>query len=51
MRETDDFSEMTTFMYEELRAFKRCAEELGLSKKDVYDIMCGNAAELFNIKF
>ena len=51
MRETDDYSQMTTFMYEELRAFKRCAEELGLSKKDVYDIMCGNAAELFNIKF
>lgn len=51
MRETDDYNEMTTFMYEELRAFKRAAEELGLSKGDVEDIMCNNAANLFNIKF
>ena len=51
MRETDDYSEMTTFMYEELRAFKRAANELGLSKGDVEDIMCNNAANLFNIKF
>ena len=51
MREVDDYAEMTTFMYEELRAFKRASCELGLSKDDVYDIMCGNAAKLFNIKF
>ncbi|MBQ4066472.1 MAG: amidohydrolase family protein [Clostridia bacterium] len=51
MREVDDWSEMTTFMYEELRAFKKCAEELSLSKADVEDILCNNAANLFGIKF
>ncbi len=51
MKEVDDWSEMTTFMYEELRAFKKAAEELSLSKDDVADILCNNAAQLFNIKF
>ncbi len=51
MRETDDTEQMTTFMYEELRAFKRCAEELRLSKADVQDILCGNAARLFRVDF
>ena len=51
MKETDDWSEMTTFMYEELRAFKRAAITLKLTKNDVADVMCGNAADLFNIKF
>lgn len=50
MRETDE-SDLTTFMYEELRAFKRCAEELKLSREDVNDILCGNAARLFNMSF
>ena len=50
MKEVDDASHMTTFMYEELRAFKRCAEELKLSREDVCDILCNNTARLFNMK-
>lgn len=50
MRETDE-EDITTFMYEELLAFKRCAEELNLSRQDVEDILCNNACELFGIKF
>lgn len=49
MREVDDASEITTFMYEELRSFKRCAEELTLTKEDVENIMYKNAAELFGM--
>lgn len=48
MRETDG-ELITTFMYEELRAFKRCAQELKLSRADIEDIMYGNAARLFGI--
>ena len=51
MKEVDDYSEMTTFMYEELRSFKKCAEELGLSREDVSNIMCDNCARLFGIEF
>ena len=50
MRETDE-QDLTTFMYEELRAFKKCAEYLSLSKEDVEKIMCKNAADLFGVKF
>lgn len=46
MRETDE-TDITTFMYEELRSFKKCAEKLGLTKEDVSDIMYGNASRLF----
>ena len=49
MRETDE--EMSNFTYEILRGFKQCAENLTLSKKDVKDIMCDNAAKLYGIKF
>ena len=49
MREVDDASEITTFMYEELRSFKRCAEELSLTREDVENIMYRNAAELFGM--
>ena len=50
MRETDR-KDITCFMYEELLAFKRAATELKLSKNDVEDVMCNNAARLFNITF
>jgi len=50
MRETDE-KNITNFMYEEIRAFKRTAETLGLSKADVEDIFCNNACKLFGIKF
>jgi len=49
MRETDE-TDITTFMYEELLAFKRSAEKLGLSRDDVEDIMCRNAAGLFKME-
>ena len=38
---------MTT---EELLAFRRAAENLGLTKDDVSDIMYGNAARYLNLK-
>lgn len=50
MRESDE-KDITIFMYEELLAFKKSAEKLGLTKEDVADIMCNNAARLFNIEF
>ncbi len=37
---------ITFFAYEELLSFKRVSEKLGLTKKDVEDIMCNNAAKL-----
>lgn len=50
MRETDELN-VTNFTYEIIRGFKKCAENLSLSKKDVEDIMCNNAANLYGIKF
>lgn len=49
MRETDE-KNITCFMYEELLAFKNCAERLSLSKSDVNDIMRYNAEKVFNVK-
>lgn len=49
MRETDE-TDITTFMYEELLAFKRCSERLGLSREDVEKILCTNAARLFGME-
>lgn len=49
MRETDE-TDITTFMYEELRAFKRASERLGLSRSDIEDLMYNNASEFFGIK-
>ena len=48
MRETDRI-DVTSFMYEELLAFRRCAEKLALTKDEVADIMGRNAARLFGI--
>ena len=50
MRETID-NNITNFTYEILRAFKRSASNLTLTKSDVEDIMCNNACALYNIKF
>lgn len=50
MRETDEIN-VTNFTYEIIRGFKKTAEKLGLSKDDVADIMCNNAANLYGIKF
>ena len=49
MKEVDDASQMTTFMYEELRAFKKCAQDLKLSREDVNDILYANTARLFGM--
>lgn len=49
MRESDK-PDITSFMYEELLAFKRCAEELKLTKDEIADIMGRNAAALFGMK-
>lgn len=48
MRETDgsDAESLTFFMYEELRAFRRAAERLGLSRDDVEAICCKNGRKL-----
>ncbi len=50
MRESDE-PNITNFTYEIIRGFKQCAENLTLTKKDVEDIMCNNAANLYGIKF
>jgi len=48
MREVDypEADKITFFAYEELLAFKRSCKTLGLSKKDVEDIMYNNANQL-----
>ena len=50
MRESDE-QNIGNFMYETIRSFKKCAENLTLSKQDVEAIMCNNAADLYGIKF
>ncbi len=50
MREVDDGSEITNFLYEELRAFKRVSQKLGLSREEIEKIMYGNAARVLNYK-
>lgn len=42
----EEAKEITFFAYEELLAFKRAAEKLGLSRQDVEDIMYNNAMNL-----
>ena len=48
MRESDE-ENITTFMYEELLAFKKAAEKLSLTRQDVSDIMFNNAVKLFDM--
>lgn len=49
MRETDE-ADITTFMYEEIMAFKRCAEALRLTREEIEDVFYKNAARLFGMK-
>lgn len=42
----EEAEKITFFAYEELLAFKRASEKLGLSRQDVEDIMCNNAQEM-----
>ncbi|MCL2157900.1 MAG: amidohydrolase [Oscillospiraceae bacterium] len=48
MKESDE-SDITFFIYEELRAFRRAAEHLQLTKSGLADIFYGNAAKLFGV--
>ncbi len=47
MRETDE-TDVTLMYYEQIRAMKRVAEDLKLSKEDVENIFYGNAKRLLN---
>ena len=48
MKESDE-TDITFFIYEELKAFRRAAEYLHLTKSGLADIFYGNAAELFGV--
>lgn len=48
MRETDE-EKITTFMYEELLAFKRASLKLGLTKDEIAAILGTNASKLFSM--
>lgn len=50
MIEDEDGSEITNFAYEEIKAFKRAAEQLGLTKQDVEKAFYGNAARILNAR-
>ena len=45
------FGEVNTPIDLIINKCKKAAEELSLSKADVKDILCNNAANLFGIKF
>ena len=47
MRETDE-TDVTLMIYEQILAFKRCANELKLTDKDIEDVMFGNAKRLID---
>ena len=49
MKETDE-TDITLFIYEELKAFRRAAEELSLSRRDIENVFYNNAKRLFNIQ-
>ncbi|MBP5295206.1 MAG: amidohydrolase family protein [Lachnospiraceae bacterium] len=42
----EEAEKITFFAYEELLAFKRASEKLGLTKQEVEDVMCNNAERL-----
>ena len=42
----EEAEKITFFAYEELLAFKRVAQKLGLTKQDIEDIMYNNAANM-----
>ncbi|MBQ7332958.1 MAG: hypothetical protein IJW38_01245 [Clostridia bacterium] len=50
MRESDE-NDITNLTYEIVRAFKTAAKNLSLSKKDVEDVMCNNAKQLYGVRF
>ena len=48
MRETDE-KHITCFIYEELLAFKRASQKLGLNREDIFKIMCKNAERILGL--
>ena len=50
MRETDE-TNVTNFTYEIIRGFIDCSKELALTKSEIEDVMCNNAAKLYGVKF
>ncbi len=48
MKETDE-TEITNFVYEELRAMKAAATALGLTRDDIYKLFYANASRYFDI--
>ena len=48
--EESDNPNITTFMYEELRAFKEAAKNLGLTRENVEDLMYNNASKFYGIE-
>ena len=44
----EEAKKITFFAYEELLAFKRASQTLGLSRQDIEDVMYNNAAELIS---
>lgn len=42
--------ELTNFMYEEIKAFKKAAENVGLTKEDINDVFYANASRVFNME-
>ena len=49
MRESNE-KNISNFLYEELLAFKHCAEKLKLTKDEIKDILCNNSKRLFGMK-
>ncbi|MBQ7076140.1 MAG: amidohydrolase family protein [Clostridia bacterium] len=49
MRQTDE-KDVTLMIYEQIRALKRVAEKLNLTREDVEDILCNNAKRLLGMK-
>ena len=50
MRESDQ-KDISIFMYEELKAFKRCAQALSLTQREIELVFYGNASKLFGLSF
>lgn len=50
MRETDE-TDVTNFTYEIIRGFIDCSKALALTKSEIEDVMCNNAANLYGVKF
>lgn len=48
MREVEapEASQLTFFLYEEIKAFRQAAEAVGLSRHDIADVFCNNARKI-----